>query len=456
MPSLDAKKSFLAQLIPLLEAGGCHGEALYLREETLGINKDDTSIDVARHDDEGVKLRVYDGVQWRERGVSGWDERALKRAAKLLGATRKEQPIRLELPTQELRGHYTALGKRDPATVPLREKIKSVETTQQSLKALDPSLVNARAYLDELRETTIFVDKTRSLSQVISGCTLILVAFVKSADGDLRYHYQTFFSHGWQHVPQRALRSLVSFAKRVAKAKKLAPGAYRCLLTPAMAGLLAHESFGHGMEADTIYKERAKAAEYFGKRLAPRIVSIADGPLPETHGFFFFDHEGWPATKTFMIKNGVVTSPITDAYNAAKLRVPRTSNGRCESFDRKIYARMSTTYFEPGTKSKAELLTQLGDGLILHESSGGMEDPKGWGIQIQGVIAEEVKKGKPTGQLFYEVGMTGYLPDVLKHIEGVSKAFNIPGTGRCGKGHHDWVRVAEGGPWLLITEVQLS
>jgi TldD protein len=67
-----------------------------------------------------------------------------------------------------------------------------------------------------------------------------------------------------------------------------------------------------------------------------------------------------------------------------------------------------------------------------------------------------VTNGKPTGQLFYEIGMTGYLPTVLKNIEAVSSEFDIPGTGRCGKGHHDWVRVSEGGPWLLIKDVILS
>jgi TldD protein len=136
--------------------------------------------------------------------------------------------------------------------------------------------------------------------------------------------------------------------------------------------------------------------------------------------------------------------------------VPRSSNGRAESFDHKVFSRMTNTFFEPGKGSKDAMLRRIKDGLLLHSSSGGMEDPMGWGIQIQGITAEEVKGGKPTGRLFYEAGMTGFLPDVLKNIRAVSKEFEIAGAGRCGKGHHDWVRVAEGGPYLLIDEVVLS
>ncbi len=453
-----ASTTFLATLIPLLEAGGCHGDILYLKSETLGVNQDNTSTDVGRQSDEGVKLRVFDGERWHERGLSGWDEQALKEAARALGRVKKKRTrVKIDFSEETLDADYKAVGEIDPATIPLQEKIARVKELHEAFN--DPALMNARVYYDETREEKLFVNRHRRLRQEIGGCLLILVAFVKSHDGDMRYHYKSRFEHGWEvtRVPAKELNGTVAFAKKVAAAKRLTPGSYTCLLSPGMAGLLAHESFGHGMEADTIHKGRAQAADWFGKRIASTKVSIADGPLlPGTHGFSFFDDEGWPATKTLMVKKGVVNAPITDAYNAARIGAARSSNGRCESFDRKVYARMTTTYFEPGDDAKEELLRRIDDGLILHESSGGMEDPKGWGIQIQGVIAERVRKGRPTGELYYEVGMTGYLPALLKGIKGVSREFSVPGAGRCGKGHHDWVRVAEGGPWLLIEGVRLS
>jgi TldD protein len=455
-----ATKSVLASLIPLLERRGCIGDALYLRDATLMVNKDSTSLDVMRSEDEGVKLRVFDGVRYHERGLSGFDATALRQAARELGEVRKKKDeVVLDLPPAPLDADYSALGKKDPASISVKEKLAMTEDIHRRLASSSKKFINARVYYDEMRETKVFVSRTRKLSQEIGGCNIILIPFVKSKQGDIRYHYTSFFGHGYERtaISDAEIAKVARFAELVATAGRITPGKHLSLLSPHVTGLLAHESFGHGMEADTLYKGRAKALEFLGKRIASPQVSIADGPLePGTHGFFFFDDEGWLATKTLMIDKGIVKRPLTDAYNAARLGVPRSSNARLESFDHKSYARMTNTYFEPGKDSKDELLSRIKDGLYLHNAAGGMEDPKGWGIQIQGVIAERVKDGKLTGELYYETGMTGYLPDVLGNILGVSKEFEIPGSGRCGKGHKDWVRVAEGGPYLLIKDVVLS
>jgi TldD protein len=353
---MSSQKEFLQKLLPVMEANGCYAELLYLNERTLGINKDNASLDVAKHADEGVKLRLFDGQRWHEKGVSGWNEAKLRKAAKELGTIKKKPTtVKLEIPTENLEASYKALGKEDAAGIPLTKKISTVKSLHKELLAASKQLINGRVYYDEMRETKIYANKHRTLTQEISGCLVIMVAYVQSKDGDMRYHYKSFFDHGWERtkIPKKEIVELARFAERVAKAKKLTPGKYHCLLTPGMSGLLAHESFGHGMEADTIYKGRAKAGDYLGKRLASSKVSIADGPLcPGCHGFSFFDDEGFLATKTTMIEKGIVNLPLTDAYNAAQTKLPRSSNGRCESFDHKIYARMTNTYFEPGNLDK--------------------------------------------------------------------------------------------------------
>jgi TldD protein len=453
----DIKRS-LGKLIPVMEAGGCTADALYLRTETLSVNKDKTSVDVAKSEDEGVKLRVFDGQRYHERGVSGFDEAALRKSAKELGRVKKQRTTVKIDPGPPLEAEYMALGRINPARVPLKRKLVLVESLHRKVVEASKLLINVRVFYEDMAESKVFVSRHRKLSQRLSGCHVILIPFVKGVR-DVRYHYKSYFGHGYEatKVTDRDLKTVVKFAERIAKAERLAPGRYLCLLSPSLTGLLAHESFGHGMEADTLFKGRALATRHIGKRIASSEISISDGPLvPNTHGFFFFDDEGWLATKTLMIEKGIIKLPITDAYNAAQLNVPRSSNGRLESFDHKVYARMTNTYFEPGKERKAAMLRRIKNGLYLHSSAGGMEDPKGWGIQIQGIIAEEVKDGKLTGRLYYEAGMTGYLPTVLKNILGVSKEFEIPGTGRCGKGHTDWVRVAEGGPYLLIKDVILS
>jgi TldD protein len=224
-----------------------------------------------------------------------------------------------------------------------------------------------------------------------------------------------------------------------------------------VAGLLAHESFGHGMESDTMLKDRAKASQWLKKPIADKHVAIVDSPaLPGRNGSFFFDDEGELAGTANLVKDGIVNNPITESYSAMRLKVPRTANARAESYDHKAYARMSNTYFLPGKAKVEDMFKGIEEGYYLHHGGGGMEDPKGWGVQITGVIAERISQGKLTGELFYEVGISGFLPDILKHITDVGDRLEVEGAGSCGKGHKEWVRVSEGGPHLKVAELDLS
>ena len=56
--------------------------------------------------------------------------------------------------------------------------------------------------------------------------------------------------------------------------------------------------------------------------------------------------------------------------------------------------------------------------------------------------------GKLTGKIVSPVVMSGYVIDLLNSISAVSRDFEIIGSGSCGKGYKEWVRVSDGGPYL--------
>jgi TldD protein len=108
---------------------------------------------------------------------------------------------------------------------------------------------------------------------------------------------------------------------------------------------------------------------------------------------------------------------------------------------------MSNTFFAPGGSTRDELLASLDNGLLLCQTLNGMEDPKGWGIQIWAHFAREYRGGKPTGRLFSPVAITGYVPDLLGDVSMVSDDFHLV-AGSCGKGWKERVPVSSGGPHL--------
>jgi len=220
--------------------------------------------------------------------------------------------------------------------------------------------------------------------------------------------------------------------------------------SPQVSGILAHEAFGHGVEADMYVKERAKAAHYMNRPVASSLVDMVDDPsLPGLHGHYFFDDEGQLAGPTRIIEKGVLKRALTDLRSATVLNLPRSANGRRESFERKVYSRMSNTFFDAGDMSFDAMLASLDDGLYLKKSSSGMEDPKGWGIQVGINLAREVKNGQFTDTVYSPMTMTGFVPDLLKSITQVGDTLGfMEGGGSCGKGHKEMVRVSAGGPHL--------
>lgn len=468
--------NFFLKLIKIMESNGNYADILLINDSSLTISKDKTDINIDNSQDFGVTMRIFDGEKFHVHASTGLNKRLLIEKANELSkipATINKNKITLEIDTSKLNKHFVSKGNIDPSHVGIQEKaefVKHIHHKILSNKLSKLKIINLRVIYEESQEQKIFVNRFKQLSQDINSCFVGVVPFVMTKEKDIRYHYKSFFSLGYEatDIPEKDIKEIIEKTLKISEAKKLSPGKYTCILSPDLSGLLAHESFGHGMESDTMFKDRAKAIEFIGKKIAPDNVSIIDNPsFPARNGTFFFDDEGALAEPTYLIKNGIVAQPITDMYSVSRLNMEelnlkkgiyfkRTANARAESYDHKCYARMSNTYFDAGDTSPEKMIKMIKDGLYLHYSSGGMEDPKGWHVQIQGIVAEKIKNGKLTGEFFYEIGMTGYLPTMLSNIIAVGNKLIIPGTGRCGKGHKEWVRVSEGGPHLLIKEVDLA
>ena len=104
--------------------------------------------------------------------------------------------------------------------------------------------------------------------------------------------------------------------------------------------------------------------------------------------------------------------------------------------------------FDSGDSTLEEMIAATKHGFLLEGMESGMEDPKHWGIQCIIKLGREIKNGKLTGKIVAPIIMTGYVPDVLGNISMLSADREIFGTGGCGKGYKEWVKVADGGPYL--------
>lgn len=229
----------------------------------------------------------------------------------------------------------------------------------------------------------------------------------------------------------------------------MVPGEYECVCAPDVTGMIVHEAFGHGVEMDMFFKDRALAKEYIGEYVASPLVSMHDGAAAANEvASYAFDDEGTLAKDTLIIEKGILKRGISDLQTAKALKSEPTGNGRRENFERKAYTRMTNTFFEGGTDQVEDMIQSISYGFFLENATCGMEDPKNWGIQCMVNVAREIKDGQFTGKVFSPIVLSGYVPDLLKSISMMSEEVVLEGGGFCGKGYKEWVKVSDGGPYI--------
>ncbi len=429
---------------------GTDGVALMLRDGEQHASRREP-----RH---GVVLTASNGAFVEEEATGQTDPDAVRAAARALvervrARSTGVRPAGATLsidPGPPLDADLLTPVQDDPAAVALKEKLERFEALRRQARSLDARIVQAMLRYGDALEAKLFVNRTRFVVQVLSRVDLFLGIFV--AEGtQRRYDWRRAGGTGGLELlawDGAVLEGLRDSALALLAAKPVPPGFYDVVADPAVSGVLAHEAFGHGVEMDMFLKGRARGAAYLGRQVGSPLVTIVDDPtVPHGFGSYFIDDEGQPASRTVIIDHGVLQRGLTDLYSATRLGVPRSANGRRESFERKPYARMSNTFFAPGTSTPEQLLESLDHGLYLCQPSSGMEDPKGWGIQVVAHYAREYRGGRPTGTIYSPVAITGYVPDVLHEVSMVANDFHLhPGT--CGKGWKELVPVGDGGPHL--------
>jgi predicted Zn-dependent protease len=401
----------------------------------------------------GTVLSAFDGATTFERAIGGFNHAEIQTAARDFteGISFQKYAAQVE---PERRGDFATSVQIDPLELSTQEKLDRCREVQKRAKGRDPRIVNVRVIYQELNEHAVFADSTADLAQRVQRVGMFVIVIVSSPTGDVRYDLRVKSgSAGWEVLNWKddEIQRVVDGALALLSAERIEPGEYRVITTPGVSGTICHESFGHGVETDMFLKERARAAHFIDQVVGSSLVNIMDDPSqPTGYGSYFFDDEGFMSQPTQIVENGVFRRGITDRFSAAALQIPRSANGRRQDYSRKAYARMSNTFFAPGTSTLDEMIAQVDDGIFLDQWLSGMEDPQGWGIQVTCHYGHEIKGGKITERVFAPIGISGYVPEVLQSITAVSNELHLDG-GNCGKGHKEILPVASGGPHLLLT-----
>jgi TldD protein len=494
---LNSLREFLPSLLPILESKPeWYGSVFLERKSSKVFSAHLKNTQMTDNVSQGIVLRIYNGYTLFEQATDEIDPSFLKKLAAEFSERVSKTPAPVGAALRAYKGaswsdrlkakleteitaqiaphpkpstpvHFGVLYSKSPTqpTQTYFEHLKKIISRCQNLAAsvgLDAkelSYVMARESTSE--EESIFIDREVNMSQTLYRIALTAIT-MSGAD-------RTFVRMGGlggleiADIEDSEITEMLQNLKALKGADKLQPGKYRVLFGPVLTGVLAHEAFGHSQEGDTCARGRSKAWDLHksGELVGNQHATILNNPAifqngEKTYaawGSYFFDEEGWLAQEQVLLDQGKLSAPMTNLTSAIRLGVPRTANGKRESWANGVYTRQTNTYFSPGKKTYNQLMADLKDGFLALHPAGGMEDPKGMGIQVGISYLQEVKDGKLTGRVFKgpaggDIEFDSDKPDSSKH------PFND--AGGCGKYHKEFVFAGCGGPFVLLDQVILG
>ena len=436
-------------------------DALFDRQSSCSISKDNVDERTALPELAGIQLRSFKNGMWCSASTYRLEKARLKELALKLVKGRQQSRKGIELQRQKPSklDVIMRVGK-SPADISLESKVGNVRSLHGAAANIDRRIINIHVNYADSQVERIFVNSEgSSMRQVVTRTRLAMMPVAREND-KIRVDSESFGgTKGYEVVEKCDFDALakrtVESSLELLKAETPPSGEFPVIVDSHMAGMIAHESFGHGLEADQVLRKRSYLAGLIGKQVASELTTIIDSSkLPEGYGSYAFDDEGIPAKENVLVKNGILERFLTDRYTASALKSETTASSRIESYLTKHFVRMSNTYFAEGDMTVEELTEPIKRGVMLVKASFGMEDPLAGGIQCTSSKGYLIEHGKVTTPLT-EISLSGNVLEVLRSIDGVGKTLNF-GVGTCGKGSEDYVPVGDGGPYLRIQKAIVS
>jgi TldD protein len=296
------------------------------------------------------------------------------------------------------------------------------------------------AYIEEERPVVAV-----SLSAVARSGDNVQVAHESFADTEAGFSLARGRAEEALEVAKRAVELL--------DAPPVQGGKFTVVLNPKLAGVFAHEAFGHLSEADHVYEnEQMKQLMVLGRRFGPDLLNIVDdGSLPGLRGSHKYDDEGTPTRKNYLIKEGVLVGRLHSRETAAKMGEQPTGNARALNYRYEPIVRMTNTYIDKGNATFEEMIRDIRLGVYALDYFGGMTSLEmftfsaGYGCMIRdGQIAEMVR----------DVVLTGNVFETLMNIDTLGdKVEWASAGGGCGKDGQSPLPVDDGSPHIRIQNV---
>ena len=323
------------------------------------------------------------------------------------------------------------------------EKIEYAKELEKRLLAADPRII--RSYftgIQTFRTGTKLYNTLGLAAEAVSENAFAGVGPIMQDNGEIKNSFG-FRSGNKVFDTDEMIDEGVRFTAEQFGASPVPSGEYRVLMrSDAMASVL--RAVFPMFSADMAQKGMSLLGKLEGETVASECVTLIDDPFYKEHPRAF-DAEGVPSVTKKVIDRGVLTTLLHNLKTAKKAGVRSTSNaGRHASGP--VGVAPSNFYIEAGESSYEELVSLLGNGLVITEVSGlhaGLNAVSGdFSLISKGLLVENGSIVRAVDQ----ITVAGNFLNLMKSVERVGSdlRFGFPMGGSVGS------------PSVLISKLMVS
>lgn len=364
------------------------------------------------------------------------------------------------------------LSGREPFSLPAAEIVVDAVTTQPEKNAATVLLPAKKNLLDEYNDIMLSSPKIQSsrigyrdvdrrvifansegsyIEQPKPDLSLRLTAIARE-NNEIQQAGLSLGSRGNLSTIENLHDQVREIARRAAAllpAPKVEGGEYTVILDPILAGVFIHEAFGHLSESDFVYQnEQLQNIMTLGRKFGGKHLNIVDdATIPDLRGSYKYDDEGMTASKSYLIREGILTGRLHSRETAARMRETPTGNARAINYRFPPIVRMTNTFIEPGNSSFEEMLGDIKEGVYVKDWYGGTTS-----LEMFTFAAGEaymIRNGK-LADLLRPVVLTGNVFVTLENIDAIGSDLEMNQGGGCGKGGQSPLPVSNGSPHIRI------
>ena len=386
----------------------------------------------------GAAVRVYKGLRSVMATTTDKSEAGLLRCAEQAAEALGQGTAQIEIVLRDRVVANAHPVRIVPSSVHNARKVEILKEGYFAARDYHAAISQVTGSLQDVDRNILIADSDGLYTQDRQIRTLMTINAVAQIDGETQTGYfapgrkmglEMFEEVNPKDIGLRAARQAVTMAG----AGYCPAGVMPVAIENGFGGVIFHEACGHSLEATAVAYGRSQFADKLGQQIAnPKVTAIDDGTIPGAWGSVNIDDEGHPGQKNVLIENGILKSYMIDHFNARRMGMAPTGNGRRQSYSYTPTSRMTNTYIAPGQDRNEDIIGSIEYGLYAKSMGGGSVNPvtgefnfsvdEGYMIR-NGQICEPVRGASLVGkgsQILQDIDMVGTQMDMGQGMCGSS------------------------------------